>query len=127
MKSLKYNPQDERKSWVYKMKTGADGSVERYKARLVDETFCPVARQECLRTVLALSAQYGLKLHQVDDGNLEEEAYMDQPEGSVSKGQEQLVCKLKKSIYGLKQSPQRLNAPALDAHLKKLTWLHTIK
>ena len=85
--------------WVYKKKTGAYGSVQRYKARLVvqgytqkygtdyDETFCPVVRQESLRLLIALSVQDGLKLHQVDvataflNGTLEEEVYMMQPEG----------------------------------------------
>ena len=85
--------------WVYKKKTGVDGSVQRYKARLVaqgytqkygsdyDETFCPVVRQESLRLLIALSVQYGLKLHQVDvataflNGTLEEEVFMKQPEG----------------------------------------------
>ena len=67
-----------RKLLVYKVKTGADGSIERYKARLVaqgfnqkygsdyDETFCPVVRKESLRTLIALSTQNGLLLHQVD-------------------------------------------------------------
>lgn len=123
--------------WVYKVKTGADGFVERYKARLVaqgfnqmygtdyDETFCPVVRQESLHVLLALSVQKGLKLHQVDvitaflNGNLEEEIYMMQPKGFVSKGEEHLVCKLKKSIYGLKQSPRCWNV-ALDSHLKEM-------
>ena len=64
--------------WVFKVKTGADGSVERYKARLAaqgftqiygtdyDKTFCPVVRMESLRTLIALSVQYDLQLHQVD-------------------------------------------------------------
>ena len=113
--------------WVFKKKTGADGSVQRYKARLVaqgytqkygtdyDETFCPVVRQESLRLLIALSVQYDLKLHQVDvataflNGTLEEEVFMRQPEGFEVKGKEHLVCRLKKSIYGLKQSPRCWN------------------
>ena len=77
--------------WVYKVKIGADGLIERYKARLVaqgfsqkygddyDETFCPVVRLESLRALIALAVQKGLKLHQVDvttaflNGELEEE------------------------------------------------------
>ena len=63
--------------WVFKKKSDADGKVERYKARLVaqgfaqrygqdyDETFCPVVRFESVRTVIALAAKYGLKLHQM--------------------------------------------------------------
>ena len=75
-----------------------------------DETFCPVVRLESLQTVIALAVQNGLKLHQVDvttaflNGELEEEVYMKQPKGFIVKGQEHLVCKLKQSIYGLKQS-----------------------
>ena len=94
-----------------------DGSVERYKARLVnrgfaqqygsdyDETFSPVARLESLWVLIALSVQNGLKLNQVDvvtaflNGNLEEEVYMSQPEGYVNEREKHLVCKLKRSIY----------------------------
>ena len=128
--------------WVYKVKTGADGSVQRYKARLVaqgftqkygadfDETFCPVVRQESLRYLIALSVQQGLTLEQVDvttaflNGTLEEEVYMRQPEGFVAKGKEELVCKLKRSIYGLKQSPRCWNS-VLDSYLKELGFSQT--
>ena len=127
MKSLKENevwemvelPKDRKtvgSKWVYKLKSGPDGSIERYKARLVaqgfsqkygtdyDETFCPVVRLESLRTMIALAVQHGLKLHQIDvttaflNGKLDEEVYMRQPEGFVATGQEHLVCKLKRSI-----------------------------
>ena len=128
--------------WVYKVKTGADGSVQRYKARLVaqgftqkygtdfDETFCPVVRQESLRLLMALSVQHGLTVHQIDvttaflNGKLEEEVYMQQPNGFVCQGKEKHVCKLKKSIYGLKQSPRCWNL-TLDAYLKKLKFVQT--
>ena len=107
--------------WVYKVKTNSDGSIERYKARLVargfdqklrsdyDETFCPVVRLESLRTLIALSTQRGLELHHVDvhtaflNGILQEEVYMKQPIG-YEKEEEHLVCRLSRSIYGLKQS-----------------------
>ena len=123
--------------WVFKKKTGADGKVERFKARLVaqgftqrygddyDETFCPVVRFESLRAVLALAVKNGLKLHQVDvttaflNGSLEEEVYMKQPEGFIEPGSENLVCRLKKSIYGLKQSPRCWNL-ALDSKVKEI-------
>ena len=61
---------------------------------------------ESVRTLIAMSVQQGLQLHQVDvttaflNGKLEEEVYMKQPEGFVVPGKEHLVCKLKKSIYG---------------------------
>ena len=123
--------------WAFKLKVGSDGQVERHKARLVaqgfaqkqgldyDETFPPVVRFESLRTVIALTVQNGMKMHQMDvttaflNGELQEEVYMKQPEGFVAEGQEDLVCKLKRSIYGLKQSPRCWNA-ALDHKLKQM-------
>ena len=129
--------------WVYKVKTGADGQIERYKARLVaqgfsqkygddyDETFCPVVRLESLRALMALAVQNGLKLHQVDvttaflNGELEEEVYMRQANGFITDGEEHLVCKLKKSIYGLKQSPRCWNT-ALDSQLKDMGFVQSV-
>ena len=75
------------------------------------ETFAPVAKFASLHTVLALAAAEDMEVHHMDissaflNGDLEEETYMAQPEGFAAKGQEHLVCHLKKSIYGLKQSP----------------------
>ena len=121
--------------WVFKTKVTPEGSIERHKARLVaqgfnqkygmdyDETCSPVVRSESVRTVITLAAKKKLLVHQMDvttaflNGMLEEEVYMKQPEGFEQKGQEDLVCRLKKSIYGLKQSPRCWNA-VLDQHLK---------
>ena len=95
-----------------------------------DETFCPVVRQESLRVLIALSVKNGLKLHQVNvttaflNGTLEEEVFMRQPEGFEAKGKENLVCRLKKSIYGLKQSPRCWNV-ALDAQLKNMGFVQS--
>ena len=129
--------------WVFKTKTDANGHVERYKARLVaqgfsqkfgtdyDETFCPVVRLESVRALIAMSVQQGMKLHQVDvstaflNGELEEEVYMSQPECFISPGKEKLVCRLKKSIYGLKQSPRCWNT-VLDKQLKTMGFIQTI-
>jgi hypothetical protein len=123
--------------WVFKVKLDADGNVNRHKARLVaqgcsqkygedyDETFSPVVRFESLRTLIALSAQQNLKLHQMDvntaflNGDLKEEVYMKPPEGVLTQGQEGLVWRLKKSIYGLKQSPRCWNMK-LDNQLKSM-------
>ena len=123
--------------WVFRTKCHADGSIERRKARLVaqgysqkygvdyDETFSPVVRFESLRTVIALSVQQGLTLHQMDvataflNGELAEEVYVKQPEGFVVKGKEHLVCNLNKSLYGLKQSPRCWNY-TLDGHFKSM-------
>ena len=119
--------------WIFRVKTDADGQVEWYKAWLVaqgfsqkfgtdyDETFCPVVRLESVRTLIAMSVQLDLKLHQVDvstaflHDELEEEIYMRQPEGFITPGQEHLVCKLKRSTHSLKQSSYCWNA-VLDGH-----------
>ncbi|KAJ9561618.1 hypothetical protein OSB04_006778 [Centaurea solstitialis] len=111
--------------WVFKTKLDQNGNVERYKARLVakgftqnkgvdyKETFSPVSRKESLRIVLALVAHFDLELHQMDvktaflNGDLYEDVYMSQPEGFKEEGKEHLICKLKKSIYGLKQASQQ--------------------
>ena len=122
--------------WVYKRKVDIDGSVERYKARLVakghshqygldyDEIFCPMARFKSLQTLLALAVEDGLHVHQMDlttaflNGKLKEEVYMDQPEGFIIRGKENLVCKFKHSLYGLKRAP-RCWSFILDEKLKE--------
>ena len=128
--------------WVFKCKMGEHGHVERYKARLVaqgysqrpgidyEETFSPVVRFESVCSVIALAVCGDMKLHQMDvktaflNGELSEEVFMSQPEGFVEKGKENFVCRLKKSIYGLKQSPCCWNT-ALDDHLKKMKFVQT--
>ncbi|XP_073962728.1 UDP-galactose 4'-epimerase isoform X3 [Choristoneura fumiferana] len=113
--------------WVYKLKTDTHGNITRYKARLVikgfnqvagvdyHETFSPVIRHSSLRTLFALAAEMDLKMHHLDvdtaflNGDLEEEVYMDQPQGFVKKGHEDKVCLLQKSLYGLKQAPRAWN------------------
>ena len=128
--------------WVFRTKTGLDGTVARYKARLVargfsqkpgtdyEETFSPVVRGESIRMLFSLAAQEGMELHQLDvetaflHGTLQEEVYMDQPEGYEQRGKEHQVCRLHKSIYGLKQSPRCWNQ-ALDDYLKKMGFVQT--
>ncbi|KAI5324311.1 hypothetical protein L3X38_033384 [Prunus dulcis] len=110
--------------WVFKTKLNLDGSVQKKKARLVakgysqkpgvdyNETFAPVARLDTIRTLIALATQKGWQLYQLDvksaflNGILEEEVYVDQPEGFVVKGSESKVYKLHKALYGLKQAPR---------------------
>ena len=73
-----------------------------------EETFSLVVRFASVRLILAIIANLNLELYQMDvktaflNGELDEEIYMDQPIGFVTKGQEHKVCKLKRSIYGLK-------------------------
>ncbi|KAK9160022.1 hypothetical protein Syun_006363 [Stephania yunnanensis] len=111
--------------WIFKTKKDSLGNIERYKARLVAEgftqkkgidykkTFSPVSKKDSLRIILALVAHFDFELQQMDvktaflNGQLEEEVYMKQPEGFSSIGNENLVCKLKKSIYGLKQASRQ--------------------
>ena len=128
--------------WIFKTKRDADGNIDRYKARLVaqgynqtygidyDETFSPVVRFESARSIIALATNFGLKLHQMDiktaflNGSLQEEIYMKQPTGFVEEGKENYVCKLKRSIYGLKQSARCWNSE-LDKQLKSMGFIQS--
>ena len=119
---------------VFKIKHDENGEAARYKCRLVaqgytqaqvidyHETFAPVARFGRIRTLLATAAQLEMHVHQMDvhtaflNGKLDEDIYMCQPEGFVMKGQEDMVCHLHRSLYGLKQSPRCWNKE-LNCHL----------
>ena len=73
-----------------------------------DETFAPVARYNSIGVIISLASVLGWKLHQMDmkiafrNGKIEEEVYIEQPEGFELHGKESHVYKLKKSMYGLK-------------------------
>jgi hypothetical protein len=124
--------------WVFDIKYNADGSINRFKARLVakgcsqkegvdfTETFAPVARMPSLRALLAIAAAQDLEIHQMDvktaflNGDLEEDIYMEQPPGFVAQGsQANLVCKLNRSLYGLRQAG-RAWYKKIDAALNEL-------
>ena len=107
--------------WIFNIKEGIPGVEKaRYKARLVakgysqvpgvdfNDIFSPVVKHSSIRVLLALVAMHDLELEQLDvktaflHGELEEDIYMQQPEGFVVEGKEDHVCLLKKSLYGLK-------------------------
>ena len=78
-----------------------------------DEIFSPVVKMTSTQTVLSIATSMDLEVEQLDvktafiQSDLEEKIYMQQPEGFVKKGKENLVCRLKKSLYGLKQVPRQ--------------------
>ena len=108
--------------WVFTVKQNPNGTVDCLKARLVakgftqtygldyTETFSPVAKLNSICIIISLAANLDWTLHQLDvknaflHGDLNETVYMAQPPRFESKGED--VCHLKKSIYGLKQSPR---------------------
>ena len=111
--------------WLFKSKLNSDGSLNKYKARLVvrgnnqefgidyEETFAPVARAESVRIVLSIAAFHDMEMKQFDiktaflNGTLEETVFMKQPQ-AYDDGSGR-VCLLKKSLYGLKQAPRNWN------------------
>lgn len=110
--------------WVYKVKLNPDGGVNKYKARLVakgflqkpginfGEVFAPVARVETVTMVIAFASWHDWSMYHMDvksaflNGPLDEEVFVDQPEGFAVKGQESKVYRLNKALYGLKQAPR---------------------
>ncbi|GJW55519.1 ribonuclease H-like domain-containing protein, partial [Tanacetum coccineum] len=110
--------------WLFRHKHLADGTLSRYKARLVansstqvegvdvDETFSPVVKPGTIRTVLSLAASRHWPIHQIDVnnaflyGDLSKTIYMHQPPGFRDSAHPDYVCLLQRSLYGLKQAPR---------------------
>ena len=108
--------------WVYKKKRDAEGAVTKFKGRLVakgfaqkkgfdfEETFAPVAKLNSIRSIIAMAAAKGLNVHQMDvdsaflNGQIDCDIYMSQPPGYEDQAHPDWVCKLNKSLYGLKQA-----------------------
>jgi transposase InsO family protein len=126
--------------WVFRQKRGPDGTIQKYKARVVaqgftqvegvdyDETFAPVAKLSSLRAILALAAELNWEVHQMDvksaylNGVLEEEIFMEPPPGfDVPDG---MVLRLIKAVYGTKQGG-RVWYKNVKAELEKMGYTRT--
>lgn len=106
--------------WLYKPKFKTDGSIDKNKARLVargysqkegidyEETFAPIAKLNTIITLISLATKHHWMIHELDvkstflNRELKEEVYLIKLEGFVKQGEEHLVCRLKKALYGLK-------------------------
>ncbi|GJW24671.1 retrotransposon protein, putative, ty1-copia subclass [Tanacetum coccineum] len=122
--------------WFFKKKTDMDGNVHIYKARLVakgytqtymvdyEERFSPVADIRAIRILISIVAFYDYEIWQMDvktaflNGYLDEDIYMGQPEGFVDPKHPRKVCKLQRSIYGLKQASRSWNK-RFDEEIKR--------
>ncbi|GJY79267.1 retrotransposon protein, putative, ty1-copia subclass [Tanacetum coccineum] len=126
--------------WLFKKKTDMDGVVHTFKSRLVakgftqtygvvyEETFSPVADIRAIRILIAIDVLYDYEIWQVDvkttflNGHLSKEVYMTQPKGFINPKYPNHVCKLKRSIYGLKQASRQWNK-RFDDEIKKLGFI----
>ena len=134
--------------WIYTVKQNPEGKIERYKARLVargysqtygidyEETFAPVAKMNTVRILISCATNFGWPLHQLDvknaflHGDLREDVYMEIPPGFSSPRTSGKVCRLRKSLYGLKQSPRawfdRFRHAVCDMGYKQCNGDHTV-
>ena len=122
--------------WVFRNKLNEDGHVTKNKARLVckgyaqvqgidfKENFVHVARMEAIRMILAYACSKRIKVYEMDvkstflNGELEEEVYIEKPEGFLLSEHGDYVCRLKKEFYGLKQAPRAWYS-RLDRYLQQ--------
>ncbi|UYV77939.1 hypothetical protein LAZ67_15002938 [Cordylochernes scorpioides] len=128
--------------WIFNIKMNPDGSIDKRKARFVamghnqkpgvdyEESFAPVMKLDSLRTLIAIASQQNMKIEQYDvktaylNAELKDDVYLEQPEGFVQAGQENKVCKLNRSLYGLPQSRrcwnEKINQIFNDIGLRRL-------
>eukprot|EP00253_Pinus_taeda_P014690 PITA_14690 len=110
--------------WIYKITHVVDGSIKKYKARFVvrgfsqkegidyEETFPPTTRYTKIRSLVSLAATMGWNIHQMDvkttflNEIIDEEVYIEQPEGFEVNSKDSHVCRLKKVVYGVKRRIQ---------------------
>ena len=110
--------------WVYKIKHAVDGNIDIYKVRFVvgglsqkegedyDETFAAIAKYTTIRSIIYIASSMGWNLHKMDvnttflNGVIQEEVYIEQPQGFEVHGRESHICRLKKALYGLKKAPR---------------------
>ncbi|GJZ18624.1 retrotransposon protein, putative, ty1-copia subclass [Tanacetum coccineum] len=125
-----------RSKWIFKEKTDMDGIVHTYKARLIakgytqlygvdyEETFSPVADIRAIRILISIAEFYDHEIWKMDvktaflSGYLDEDIYMVQPEGFIGPNHLRKVCKLQRSIYGLKQASRTWNK-RFDEEIKR--------
>ena len=119
--------------WTFRVKCDNLSNINKFKARVVaqgfsqvpgvnfTETYSPTIRLTSIRFILAYACQNDLELKQVDikgaylNGWLDDDdIYMHQPDGFIIEGKEDLICKLNKSMYGLKQSGRVWSSPKLS-------------
>jgi hypothetical protein len=123
--------------WLYKIKHVAYGSIEKFKVRFVargfsqkegvdyEETFSPVTRYASIQVVISIASVMRWRIHQMDvkttflNGIIEEEVYIEKPQGFEVHGRESHVCRLKKSLYRLKQAPRAWYS-RIDGYLQSM-------
>jgi hypothetical protein len=122
--------------WVFKIKPGPTPDATIFKARIVargnekvhgvnfQETCAPTIRWESIRLIISIAAHHGWALYQLDvvtaflNGHLDEDIFRLQPPSCVEPGKEHMVCKLRRSLYGLRQSPRAWYS-RIDSYLRR--------
>lgn len=130
--------------WVYKIKVDEHGVETQKKARITPKgykqkhgvdyygTYARTGMAKTMRVMLSLGARYDYESCQLDvptafcKADVEEEIYMEVPEGRYREGKEHLVCKLKKALYGLKQAPRNWWLLVREFIIKQMGFLATV-